>query len=88
MAFDKEFIHQFMAALERQQCEYLAMKAVLISHRVPKWKQAVHRLANHPDTIRDVHALFQPVYERLEKQGNPEEALQEFLKAVPKGKVQ
>lgn len=68
--------------------ENIALKTVLLSHRIPMhvWEREASRLVNDPELSPQVRARFQHLYDEIEQAHDEAQAVQELLQALPKPK--
>jgi hypothetical protein len=66
--------------------ENLALKTVLISHRVAAWEQKCERLMKDPQLSPQIRAKFQHLYDEIEQAHDETKALEALLQALPKPK--
>jgi hypothetical protein len=74
---------QLLSAFERIHFERSILETLVRAARVPGWEKRYRELLEDAPLRAKNHALFAPVYERLQHAANAEEVLLEFLKALP-----
>ena len=75
---------KLLSVWEQSYFERSILETLLHAARVPGWENRYKELLNDPVSLATIHALFAPVYERVQNAANAEEALREFLRVAPK----
>lgn len=87
-ADEKKRMLGIVRATEFLFSEGIALKTVLLSHRIPKhvWEKECSQLMNDPELSPLVHAKFQHLYLEIEQARDESEAFEELLRVLPKPK--
>jgi len=85
---EKKRMLAVVRAVEFLFSENVALKTVLLSHRIPMhvWQREVDRLVNDPELSPQVHAKFQHLYVEIEQARDETKAFEALLEALPKPK--
>jgi hypothetical protein len=87
-ADEKQRMLAVIRATEFLFAENAALKTVLIAHGIPicVWEPEAERLVRDPELSPKIRAIFQHLYDEIERAGDETKAVQELLKALPKPK--
>jgi hypothetical protein len=83
---EKRRLEAVIRAAEYLFLENIALKLVLEHRSVPKWKKLLDRILADTEIMAGVHLKFEPIYEQLDRAGDPTEALAAVLGTMSSGK--
>jgi hypothetical protein len=81
---EKQRMLTVVRAAEFLFSENLALKTVLISHRIAAWEQQSETLMKDPRLSPQIRAKFQHLYDEIEQAHDETKALEALLQALPK----
>ena len=87
---EKQRMLAIVRAVEFLFSENVALKTVLLSHRIPMhvWQKETDKLVNDPELSPQIHAKFQHLYVEIEQAHDETKAVEALLEALPKPKKQ
>jgi hypothetical protein len=80
---EKKRLVSVVQAAEYLFLENIALKLVLEHREVPNWKKLLDRLLADKEILAGVRLKFDPIYEELERVGDPSKALAAVLGHLP-----
>lgn len=83
---EKQRMLTVVRAAEFLFSENIALKTVLVTHRVPMtvWQREIDKLMKDPVLSPQIRAKFQHLYDEIEQARDESEALEALLQALPK----